>query len=84
MSYTPTLQVLETQRLLSLDWRRLLGLQLWYAAAPTSSPLTALQRYLMDRHTEPGVVPHPAPYHVVRARAGPASRARRRGSKSGM
>ncbi|PNW86453.1 hypothetical protein CHLRE_02g086887v5 [Chlamydomonas reinhardtii] len=57
-------QVLETQRLLSLDWRRLLGLQLWYAAAPTSSPLTALQRYLMDRHTEPGVVPHPAPYHV--------------------
>ncbi|KAG2489541.1 hypothetical protein HYH03_011992 [Edaphochlamys debaryana] len=57
-------QVLETQRLLSLDWRRLLGLNLWYGTPSTASPMAAVQRYLVDRHVEPAVVPHPAPYHV--------------------
>ncbi|KXZ47639.1 hypothetical protein GPECTOR_34g798 [Gonium pectorale] len=57
-------QVLETQRLLSLDWRRLLGLHLWYGTPSTVSPMAAVRQYLVDRHVEPATVPHPAPYHV--------------------
>ncbi|PNG99129.1 hypothetical protein TSOC_015100, partial [Tetrabaena socialis] len=56
--------VLETQRLLSLDWRRLLGLSLWYGTPVTASPMAAVHQYLVNRRLEPIVVPHPAPYHV--------------------
>ncbi|EFJ45238.1 hypothetical protein VOLCADRAFT_94425 [Volvox carteri f. nagariensis] len=57
-------EVLEPQRLMSLDWRRLLGLYLWYGTPNTKSPVTAVNQYMMDRHAEPSIVPHPAPYHV--------------------
>ncbi|GLC36634.1 hypothetical protein PLESTM_000483300 [Pleodorina starrii] len=57
-------EVLEPQRLMTLDWRRLLGLYLWYGTPNTRSPVTAVKQYVMDRHSEPAVVPHPAPYHV--------------------
>ncbi len=57
-------QVLEAQRLLALDWRRMLGLNLWYGTPSTASPMAAVRQYVVDCHVEPGTVPHPAPYHV--------------------
>ncbi len=72
-------QVLDTARLLPLDWRRLLGLQLWYGCGPLASPLAALNTYLLDRHAQPSLVPHPAPYHRVSRNAAETERGRTRG-----